>query len=285
MPIVFAAIAPHGFSIIPTISDDAEGAMQTRNAMLELGRRFDAANIDTLVLAGPHGIRVSGAIAVSTARTASGSFSHGGRSVSIAAPIDLELAQAVAAAAREDGVPSAEVSWAGNRISQAAFPITWDSITPLWFLGHGGKASATDVLDVSADDGPAVVICAPSRDLSRDAMVQFGRSMARAVAASGKRVAFIASCDWAHTHKETGPYGAHPDAAPVDAKVVQAIKDNDLKRMLQFSDTEVENAAIDGMWQALMLAGIQESVALKPDLLSYEAPDYFGMIVASYTPA
>lgn len=285
MSIVFAAIAPHGFAIIPTISEDAEGAMKTRAAMEELGRRFNAAQVDTIVLGGPHGIRVGGAIAVSTARTASGTFGHKGRSVSINAPIDLELAQAIAAASRDDGVPAAEVSWAGNRVSQAAYPITWDSITPLWFLGHGGNTSATDVLDVAADDGPAVVICAPSRDLPRDAMVQFGRSVARAAEASDKRVAFIASCDWAHTHKETGPYGAHPDAAPVDAKVVQAIKDNDLKRMLQFSDAEVENAAIDGMWQALMLAGVQESVALKPDLLSYEAPDYFGMIVASYTPA
>ena len=283
MSIVFAAVAPHGFAIIPTISDDAEGAMQTRAAMEELGRRFADAEVDSLVLAGPHGVRVGGAIAVSTARTASGSFSHGGRSVSIAAPIDLELAQAIATISRDDGVPAAEVSWAGNRVSQAAYPITWDSITPLWFLGHGGKTSATDVLDVSPDDGPSVVICAPSRDLPREAMVQFGRSVARAAEASGKRVAFIASCDWAHTHRESGPYGAHPDAAPVDAKVVEAIKDNDLKRMLKFSDTEVENAAIDGMWQALMLAGVQESVPLKPDLLSYEAPDYFGMIVASYT--
>ena len=116
-------------------------------------------------------------------------------------------------------------------------------------------------------------------------MIQFGRSVADAAEASGKRVAFIASCDWAHTHVESGPYGAHPSAAPVDAKVVASIEHDDLLSQLDLSDEEIQTAAIDGMWQTLMMAGIQERVTLKPELLSYEAPTYFGMIVASYTPA
>ena len=39
MPLVFAAIAPHGFPLIPDLSDDAGGALATRAAMEELGRR------------------------------------------------------------------------------------------------------------------------------------------------------------------------------------------------------------------------------------------------------
>ncbi len=288
MGIVFGAVAPHGFSIIPRIAEDADGALATRAAMDELGRRFDAANVDTIVVAGPHGIRVAGHIAISTARRAAGKLSLNGNTVELNVPIDLELAREIATAAAGDGVPTAQVSWGGNRISQAGFPITWDAITPLWFMGHGDHVPGHgDVLaaDPPATDGPPVVFVAPSRDLPRQAMIDFGRSLADTAERSGKRVAFIASCDWAHTHIESGPYGAHPAAKPVDAKIVASIRDDDLKAQLDLTDEDVENAAIDGMWQTLMLAGIQERVALVPELLSYEAPTYFGMIVASYTPA
>ena len=41
MPLVFAAIAPHGFPLIPDLAEDAGGARQTRAAMLD-GARCDA---------------------------------------------------------------------------------------------------------------------------------------------------------------------------------------------------------------------------------------------------
>ncbi|MCC2628632.1 MAG: Extradiol ring-cleavage dioxygenase class protein subunit [Thermomicrobiales bacterium] len=69
MPLVFAAIAPHGFPLIPDLSDDAGGALATRAAMEELDGRAAAAEIETLVIAGPHGVRVEGAISLAdTAR-------------------------------------------------------------------------------------------------------------------------------------------------------------------------------------------------------------------------
>ena len=71
MPFVFAAIAPHGFPLIPELSDDADGALATRAAMDELGRRAAAAAGEALIIAGPHGVRVDGAICLAdTARAA-----------------------------------------------------------------------------------------------------------------------------------------------------------------------------------------------------------------------
>src|SRR5438046_1496473 len=55
MPLVIGAVAPHRFPIIPDIIVDAEGALRTRDAMLELGRRFAAAQSDVVVISGPHG--------------------------------------------------------------------------------------------------------------------------------------------------------------------------------------------------------------------------------------
>ena len=44
-------------------------------------------------------------------------------------------------------------------------------------------------------------------------------------------------------------------------------------------------AAIDGLWQTLILAGIQEVTPLDAEFLTYEIGGYFGMIVAAYRPA
>ena len=37
MSLVFAAMAPHGFPVIPDLSEDAEGGLKTRAAMEEMG--------------------------------------------------------------------------------------------------------------------------------------------------------------------------------------------------------------------------------------------------------
>lgn len=286
MPLVFGAIAPHGFPIIDDLSEDAEGALVTRAAMHELGRRCATAKPDVLVIAGPHGVRVDGAICLAHVARGAGTLRWQDRAIEMNIPVDGEMTDAIAAAARARGVPIALAGYAGNRRDQSVIPLDWGVITPLWFLGHDRQLEgAGDVLSdpPDRDIGPPAVIVTPSRALPRSAMVAFGRAVADA-AAGERRVAFIASCDWAHTHREDGPYGFHPAAARVDALVVNAIRDNEPGRLIDLSEEDVRDAAIDGLWQTLMLAGVKERVPLAVDLLSYEAPTYYGMLVAVYTP-
>lgn len=287
MPVVFGAIAPHGFDIIPAISEDAGGGMKTREAMEELGRRCAAANPDVIVVATPHGIRAEGHIAVSVAGRAAGEVRRDGRQVEMNVPIDLDFARLLADTSQEAGIPTVRISAAGNRIDQSTFPIDWGVITPLWFLGnhrHTPGGSSLIGYGVPEPTGIPVVVVAPSRDLPRETMIEFGRAVAEAANATDKRVVFVASCDWAHTHDPNGPYGAHPAAKRVDDFVVQCIKDGDLLRMNELTQQDTEEAAIDGLWQTLMLGGVQQVTPMDHELLSYEVPSYFGMIVASYVP-
>ena len=287
MPLVFACIAPHGFPIIPDLSEDAEGALVTRAAMQELGRCCAAARPDVLVIAGPHGVRVDGAICLADVARGAGTLRWRERQVEMNVPVDGPMTDAVAEAARAHGVPIAMAGYAGNRRFQSRLPLDWGVITPLWFLGHDrNMLGQGDVLaePPEADIGPPVVIATPSRSLTRATMVEFGRAVAEAAATDGRRAAFVASCDWGHTHREEGPYGFHPAAAEVDAKVVAAVRDGDLHRLIDLSDQEVLDAAIDGLWQTLMLAGALDIVPMRGELLSYEAPTYYGMLVAAYAP-
>ena len=283
MPLVFAAIAPHGFPLIPDISDDADGALATRAAMEELGRRAAAAGVESLVIAGPHGVRVAGAVSLADTARAAGTLTWHGRQVELNVPVDDSLTDAIAATARERGIPIAMVGYGGHRRDKSVLPLDWGILTPLWFLGHGRnmRGHGDAIADPPAEDiGPPVVIVSPSREVPREMLVDFGRVVAVTASSDPRRVGFIASCDWAHTHRADGPYGFHPEAATVDAEVVAAVEADDLMRLIDLDDGRAQDAYIDGLWQLLMLAGALQEVPMRGELLGYEAPTYYGMLAA-----
>ena len=287
MPLVTAAIVPHGWDLIPALDQDAGGALATRDALTQTGALFAEAGVETVVLAGPHGIRVEGAICLGNVGRAAGTLERNGRTAEMNVPYDRPLALEIAAASEGAGVPVALAGYAGNRPDQSATPLDWGAMVPLWFLGHDDnrRGSGTVLAPTPEDDhGPAVVLVTPSRALPRQAMVDFGRALGSVLASSEKRIGFIASCDWGHAHTASGPYGFHPAAAQVDNQVVAAIQANDLLSLIELPDEDVQNAAIDGLWQVLMLAGVQQVTPLDVTFRSYEHPDYFGMIVATFLP-
>jgi aromatic ring-opening dioxygenase LigB subunit len=65
---------------------------------------------------------------------------------------------------------------------------------------------------------------------------------------------------------------------------VAAIQANDLASLDSITDERAADAAIDGLWQTLVLAGVLEGTGFQADLMIYEAPNYYGMIVASFAP-
>lgn len=287
MPLVVGGIAPHGFPIIPALAADAEGGPETRRQMQALGDLFETKGVESVVIAGPHGIRADGYFAIVDAARVAGTLHWNGETVELSAPCDRDLGDAVASEAMDADLPVVRVSYAGNRSDQTVVPLDWGGLVPLWFLGHDQNEPGTgDVLGPEPDGpgGPPAVLITPSRALPRESMVAFGTAVATAIQNDPRRIGFIASCDWAHTHRDDGPYGFHEAAARVDRLVVDSIKDNSLKDLLDLPDAEVRNAAIDGLWQTLMLAGIQDVFPLDLELLSYEAPSYYGMIVATAVP-
>ena len=287
MPLAFAGIAPHGFPVIPALSEDAEGALATRAAMEEMGRRAAEAGVEAVVIAGPHGVRVEGMVCLADTARAAGTLGWQGYEVELNVPLDGALTDAIAAEARAREIPVAMAGYAGNRRDQSVMPMDWGVLTPLWFLGHGRNMPGHGhvLADPPTEDiGPPAVIVTPSRSLPREALVDFGRAVAAAAAANGRRIAFVASCDWGHTHAASGPYGFHEEAVKVDAETVAAVQANDLMRLIDLDEERARDAAIDGLWQALILAGVLEMAPMPVDFLGYEAPTYYGMLVAVWEP-
>ena len=273
--LVFAAIAPHGSSAIPgavAAGEDAE-ARPTQESMVELQRRFEASRPEAVIVLTPHNVHVEGAMAVVTAGSAAGDLAHwGAPGISLKAAVDRDLAAHVRAGLRSAGIPVVGVSFGGNNPDEAEHPMDWAVLIPLWYLG--GRA----------EPPVPVVIVSPARDLTSQAHVAAGRAIAEAAAASGKRVALVASCDQGHGHLAEGPYGFRAESKVFDDRVVEVIRADRLAELVDFDLDLVRAAAADSWWQMLMLSGAIEK-GWRGEFLSYQHPTYFGMICAAYQPA
>ncbi|MHC0037061.1 DODA-type extradiol aromatic ring-opening family dioxygenase [Pseudoneobacillus sp. C159] len=264
-PFVYACIAPHGGEIIPELKGEIPERMsKTRDSLIRLGIEMEEANPDTIIVLTPHGTRINGQFSISDSERILGVVEENEATFALERNIDRELARQIAKLAQDHDLPVGTINYATAAGPLSCLPLDWGAIVPLRFMPN-----------------VPIVVITPSRELAYDKHIQFGRSLREAVQASDKRIGLIASCDWSHTHDENGPYGYHPAAKELDHEVVSLIKDNQLEKMALFADDFVEAAKPDGIWQTLILAGAILTDERKIEVLSYEAPTYFGLICAA----
>ena len=265
-PLVFGAIAPHGGLAIEEwcLPGEEQLAAVTREGMRELGRRCEAAAAEAIVLASPHSVHVEGHFGVVRSGALAGSLGEPGQPVSLARRGDPELGDAVLGALRAEGVPAGGLTFGSRNPSLSEMPMDWGTLVPLWFL----------------PDLPTVVV-SPPRDRPLEEHVAAGRAIAAAV--GQRRVALIASADHSHTHAEGGPYHVDAEAArEYDGRVVDLVRDDRLDGLLELGEL-AERALADSLWQMLILHGALGG-GWRAELLSYEAPTYFGMLCAAFEP-
>lgn len=271
--IVVAAIAPHGGIAVAELcaEDELDLAAQTRHGLEELGRRFQRAAPATIVVLTPHNVHIAGSMAVIAAGRLEGEVTENGREIRLVSPIDLDLSRSLLENLGRAGVPATPVSYGGNRTVEASMPMDWGALIPLWYMG--GRS----------DPPPQVVLVSPARDLPAVAHITAGRVIAETASEAGKRVGLIASADHGHAHDPGGPYGFDPASAEYDRQIVELVRENRLDRLLGIAPAFVARAQADSWWQMLVLHGATDG-AFEVELLSYEAPTYFGMLCAAFTP-
>ena len=272
--LVFGAIAPHGHLAIPEACPAEERglAMATQEAMAELGRRFAEAQPDATIIFTPHNVHVEGHMAVLVAGRLAGSLAEWTEAtIELRCPVDRGLARAALNALGDAGIPALGVSYGANDQAAATAPMDWGVLIPLWFMGGRSEPQVP------------VVVVSPARDRPIEEHVAAGRALAAMAAASGKRVAIIASADHGHAHRADGPYGFDPAAAEFDGRVADLVKANRLAGLLDIDPALVAAASADSYWQMVMLHGALGD-GWRGEFLSYEAPTYFGMLCAAYQP-
>ena len=271
MGLVYACIAPHGAEIIPQLAgDNPEAFSETRRGMEEIAAEVRSRNIDTVVIATPHNVRLRRNIGVVITEFSEGTLKTESGSVQIRFNCDRVLAEGILQSAEKAKLPIVGVNYGTSEGEASCMPMDWGTLIPLWFLGHQKNKTK-------------IVIVTPSREIPLKDLVRFGDVIARVAQKSSARVAFVASADQAHAHRKKGSYGFHADAARFDKLVVDAVKEGNLGRLLSLDEQLVENAKPDSIWQIAILSGILEHVPMRGRLVSYEAPTYFGLLCAVYT--
>jgi aromatic ring-opening dioxygenase LigB subunit len=264
-PFVYSCIAPHGGEIIPELKGNTPERMAlTRTSLSQLGLEMEKAKPDTIIVLTPHGTRINGQFSISDSERMLGTVEENGASYNMEKTIDRELARNIAEVADKNGLPVGTINYATAAGPFSCLPLDWGAIVPLRFMPN-----------------VPIIVITPSREVSFEKHLLFGQSLREAVLASEKRIGLIASCDWAHAHDETGPYGYDPAAKKLDEEVVKLIKHNQLEKMSEFSSVFIEAAKPDGIWQTLILAGAINPEDREIEFLSYEAPTYFGLICAA----
>lgn len=238
--------------------------------MDELARRFEAARPEVTIVFTPHNAHVENSFAVVTAAKIRGTLVDLDQpEIELTCPVDRELALQMRDVIRAEGIPVVGVSFGGNRVEQSVMPMDWGVLVPLWFMGGRTEPQV-----------PAVVV-SPARDRPLEEHVRAGSA---AALFASKRVAVIASADHGHAHSPDGPYGYDPAAKAFDDRIVALVRENRLDRLLELDLDLVERAAADSYWQLLMLHGALDD-RFEGEVLSYEAPTYYGMLCAAFAPA
>jgi aromatic ring-opening dioxygenase LigB subunit len=254
--IVFGAIAPHGNPVY----EQPDGP--TANGMHELARRLEASRAEVAILATPHGTLLDGHFGVvRSSRLTEHPNQFVDASHLYEGDGDPELADACVTALQAAGLPALGLTFGTVASGGSTMPIDWGAGIPLTFLRI-----------------PAVIVT-PCRALSNQDHVLAGEALA--LATGDRAIAFIASADHGHGHTTDGPYGFSEHSAPYDDDVQDVVRRNALRELADWDPQRAADALADSLWQMLMLHGALGD-GFRAELISYEAPTYFGMLTAAF---
>jgi len=274
VPLVYACISPHGGETVPALAGKQLSLFSpTRTGMRSLAIEMKKARPDTVVVATPHNLRLQRHIGVVVSEYSSGKVSEGKKEIRLRATCDVDFAKKAVEAGERLGLPVVAANYGALEGPLSDLAMDWGTLIPLWFLLRGAGLKSK------------IVIVTPSRGIPLRQNFDFGKAVAEVADNERRRVAFVASADQAHAHREDGPYGFDVRAVEYDQRVVEAIRKNRLASIMGIPPGLIERAKPDSLWQMAMLAGALSVVPMKGQLVSYQVPTYYGMLCASFRPA
>ena len=257
MSIIFGAIMPHPPILVPSIGGKRlKEAENSRKALENISRTIKSKDFDTMVVITPHGEIGQASVPVYTGHIFEGSFASFGQpkpsftfkgdpELGLAVVRDTSLANACPETLLDHGV-----------------------LVPLYYPFAAGIKK------------PILPIAIAFLSLSK--LFEFGRSLAKTAERLKRKVIIIASADMSHRLTPDAPSGYSPQGKVFDEKLVEMVKNNDVKGMLKFDPDLAEEAGQDALWSIAILLGAMDGLKTIPTVLSYEGPFGVGYMVASY---
>ena len=260
--LVFSGIAPHPPIMVPEVGRDAISEVRRSiDAMAELTRRVIANGAETVILISPHApLEPDSFVAYQGPRVRGNFSSFRAPGVELDAPVDQELLVAISARGSESNYTVVELN---NQY------LDHGTAVPLYFLHRNGWEGRVVALGYSF--------------LSNEDHVQFGSCIGKAISDVGRPVALIASGDLSHRLKPDAPAGYNPTAYIFDYEIVDALRSNDVNRIVHI-DQDLRRLAGECGYRSMLIAvGATQELPLACEVLNYEAPFGVGYMVAQLT--
>jgi AmmeMemoRadiSam system protein A len=270
--VVIAGIAPHPPILLPEVGRGEERKLaDTAGAMAEFTRRLKASGAETLVIISPHGSVFSDGIAINGCPRLTGDLKQfRAPQVSFEFANDPDLAGEIIRQAARLNIAAVEIDedlageyGVNSRLDHGV-------MVPVYFLEKGG----VHLPMVSVSMGL----------LPFEELYAFGVALRRAAEALDKKIAVVASGDLSHRLTPDAPAGYSPDGKVFDAWLMERLKELDIKAIVNADHGLAERAGECGLRTVIMMLGALDSLAVEPEVLSYEGPFGVGYLVAAFAP-
>lgn len=246
MSLHFAAVMPHSPLLIPNIGkENTSQFVSTLPAIQQLTERIAQAKLDTLLVISAKGATVDNNFTINVHQEFKANFEIFGDLVTdLRIPGDLELAGRF----REH--------------LEAEYPVRLATDTGLDYAASVPLFLISDKIKL-----PIVPLIVPHN--SHDLIQAFAPALQETILNSKKRIGIIAAADLSHRLSKQSPAGYSAKAKKIDQRLVEILKENDAKGLIEIESSAVEAACEDIPVLDLFL-GLLDDVGATPGIVNYE---------------
>src|ERR1700674_195696 len=259
--IVAGALVAHPPILLAEVGGaQSQRVRATADALRELDGILSAVEADLAVVISPHSPSSMTSLPVRRGANAGGNLARfRAPNVQVQAQVDLGLAAALIA----DG-------------TRAGFSLTWAEQTE---LDHGVVVPLHSLPRTMANKY-CVFLGVSGWPLHR--FVEFGAWLQGRL--RDRSAILIASGDLSHRLTPDAPYGYRPEGAVFDRLVIDALREQDWKRIEGLDADLIEEAGECGLRPLAILLGVARTAGFRSRVLSYEGPFGVGYPVVAFTP-
>jgi aromatic ring-opening dioxygenase LigB subunit len=255
--IVFGAIMPHPPILVPEVGKGRiKEAAKSQKALENISRRIKVKDFDTIVVITPHGEAGQSAVPVYTGHVFEGDFGMFG-------------------AARPHFVLKGDPEFGLGVVKDCEFSTS----LPETILDHG---VLVPMAYLAAGGIKKLVLPVAIGFLPLKKLFEFGKSMAQTAKKMGRKIVVIASADMSHRLTQDAPAGYSPRGREFDEKLVQLVKEYNVRGILEFDPVLADEAGQDALWSIAILLGALDGLNVKQEVLSYEGPFGVGYMIAAF---
>ncbi len=260
--LVFSAFVPHSPLLLESINKDKIDAVSdTLESFNELAGELYASHPDTIILFSKHPTHYPDAF-----------------SINLKDPYKFNLKEFGDLGFEREIKPDVML------IDRIQRQMRWDYNIPITLTTDDALdySSAVPIVLLTKNLPNIKLVPITYSDASAKEHFNFGQILKDTIMDSDKRIAVIAVGDMSHSLSSNSPAGFHKDGEIFDKKINELISQKNTAGLLSLDEKLIKNAKETCYKSLLMLSGVLDQIAVKPEILSYESPFDVGFMVVNF---